>query len=162
MECQGKNGSGLVYQDYFAFVPRKLHVEERCRKQLQLEKLLNKKKADQPSEKKLSVLIVGIDSVSRLNFHRLMPRTLGKLRELGALELYGYNKVADNTYPNIVPVLSGYSVTEFEKLCWTNHERPFDKCPFIWNKFSAKGYRTFFAEDACWMSIFNYLKPGFR
>lgn len=164
MECQGKNGS--VYQDYFAFVPRKLWVETRCRKQLRLEKLLNDNKLSElptsDNKQKLSVLIVGVDSVSRLNFHRLMPRTLGIIKELGAVELYGYNKVGDNTYPNLVPVLSGYSTQELERICRTKDDETFDNCPFIWNEFRARGYRTVFGEDACWMAIFHYLKPGFR
>ena len=91
-----------------------------------------------------------------------MPRTLALLRELGAVEMMGYNKVADNTYPNLVPVLSGLEQDEFEKLCWTNHKKPFDKCPLLWKSFMNAGYRTVFGEDACSMTTFNYLKPGFR
>ncbi|XP_014223435.1 uncharacterized protein LOC106650121 isoform X2 [Trichogramma pretiosum] len=153
VECQRRNAT--IYRDYFAFVPRKLHVEERCRKRL-------RDSARAGSPRKLSVLVVGIDSVSRLNFHRAMPRTAEKLLELGALEMLGYHKVADNTYPNLVPVLSGLEQREFERLCWKNHKRPFDRCPLIWKNFQAAGYRTFFAEDACYMTTFNYLKPGFR
>lgn len=91
-----------------------------------------------------------------------MPRTLRLLKELGALEMLGYHKVADNTYPNLVPALTGLSQDEFEKLCWKNHKKPFDRCPFLWKKFQANGYRTIFGEDACYMTTFNYLKPGFR
>jgi len=39
-------------------------------------------------------LVVGVDSVSRLNFARQMPRTRRFLiEELGAVELSGFNKV---------------------------------------------------------------------
>ncbi|XP_011505849.1 PREDICTED: uncharacterized protein LOC105368525 isoform X2 [Ceratosolen solmsi marchali] len=158
VECQRKNES--IYRDYFAFVPRKLYVEEHCRERLRT--LRSNSVLPTPSPERLSVLVVGMDSVSRLNFHRSMPRTLRLLRDMGAVEMLGYNKVADNTYPNLVPVLSGLSQIEFEKLCWTSHKKPFDRCPLLWKNFKAKGYRTIFAEDACYMTIFNYLKPGFR
>jgi len=39
-------------------------------------------------------LVLGVDSVSRLNFARHMPRTRRfLLEELGAVELAGFNKV---------------------------------------------------------------------
>ncbi|XP_058800061.1 uncharacterized protein LOC131669296 isoform X2 [Phymastichus coffea] len=151
VECQRHNES--IYRDYFSFVPRKLHVEERCR---------NYKRDFPTSPRQLSVLVVGMDSLSRLNFRRSMPKTLSILKELGAVEMLGYHKVADNTYPNLVPVLTGLSQEEFEKLCWNNHKKPFDRCPLLWKNFKTKGYRTIFGEDACYMTTFNYLKPGFR
>ena len=110
----------------------------------------------------LSLLVVGLDSVSRLNFHRMMPKTVKALEKLGAVEMLGYNKVGDNTYPNLVPVLTGLSEEEFQEICWKNHEKPFDLCPLIWKNFSSAGFKTIFGEDACQMSTFNYLKPGFR
>ncbi|XP_012274673.1 uncharacterized protein LOC105696632 isoform X2 [Orussus abietinus] len=153
IECKSK---GKTYRDYHAFLPRKSAVEERCR---------NAKSPD-PDTRRLSILVIGLDSVSRLNFHRMMPKTISALRSLEALEMLGYNKVADNTYPNLVPVLSGFSVQEFHKICWgTDKISPsmhFDKCPLIWQNFSSAGYRTIFAEDACSMTTFNYLKPGFK
>lgn len=153
VECQSSNET--IYKDYFSFVPRKLNVEERCRQKSREFSSTNEKK-------KLSVLIVGIDSVSRLNLHRSMPQTIAFLDKIGAIELLGFNKVADNTFPNLIPVLSGLTGKELEKLCRKNHKKPFDNCPLLWKNFAAKGYRTIFAEDACQMSIFNYLKPGFR
>lgn len=125
--------------------------------------LINEEKESEPIlDKKLSVLVVGVDSVSRLNLHRLMPRTLSKLKEMGALELYGYHKVGDNSYPNLVPMLSGYTYKEFQNLCIINHNETFEKCPLIWNEFSARGYRTIDAGDTCVVALFNYIKSGFR
>ena len=49
---------------------------------------------------KYNVLVFGTDSVSRLNLHRSMPKTLNLLNEMGAIEYLGYNKVGDNTKPN--------------------------------------------------------------
>ncbi|KAJ8666278.1 hypothetical protein QAD02_007940 [Eretmocerus hayati] len=160
VQCQNHNES--VYEDYFAFVPRKLRVENRVRAHERKSQQQNHQHAKNETPRKLSLLVIGVDSVSRLNLHHIMPETANLLRELGALELMGYNKVADNTYPNTVPLLSGLPVSEFEKLCWRNRKKPFDDCPFVWKKAARSGYRTIFGEDACSMTIFNYLKPGFR
>ncbi|XP_043276479.1 uncharacterized protein [Venturia canescens] len=140
-----------IYRDYHAFLPRKNKTEKRC-------EYLDKKLED-----RLSVLIVGLDAVSRLNFHRMMPKTVKALKRLDAIELLGYNKVGDNTYPNLVPVLCGLSSKELETAYMGNNKKkPYDDGPFIWKNYSESGYRTIFGEDACSMTTFNYLKPGFR
>ncbi|XP_014666826.1 PREDICTED: uncharacterized protein LOC106808578 [Priapulus caudatus] len=108
----------------------------------------------------LSVIVIGIDAVSRLNFIRQMPRTYRLLvGELGAVELRGYNKVADNTLVNIVPMLTGRFTHE---IGYPDGGRRIDDVPFIWKNFSAAGYRTLLAEDAPYMATFNYLRDGFR
>lgn len=43
--------------------------------------------------KPLSVLLIGIDSISRLNLIRAMPNTAQHLYNTGWMELKGYNKV---------------------------------------------------------------------
>lgn len=56
----------------------------------------------------LNVLMVGIDSISRLNFRRQFPKTYAILKnKLHAFEMYGYNKVRDNTFVNLVPMFLG-------------------------------------------------------
>jgi len=78
---------------------------------------------------------------------------------LQALELYGYGRVGDNTYPNVMALLTG-------KLA---EERPFgtiDRAPLLWKDFSAAGYRTLLVEDGfienhvfnVWVDTFN--DPG--
>ena len=79
-----------------------------------------------------------------------------------AIELFGYNKLVDNTFPNLVPVLSGLSEKELQQMSWPNKSSVFDKCKWIWKNFSAAGYRTAFGEDATWMGLFSYLKRGFK
>ncbi|XP_057325830.1 uncharacterized protein LOC130667915 [Microplitis mediator] len=164
VECFKNNKQ--IYRDYHFFVPRKPLVEERChiaeKKQKEKEKENNTSTDDNNNDNHLSILILGLDSVSRMNFHRMMPKTVKTLKSMGAIEMMGYNKVGDNTYPNLVPVLSGLSEKEFRLNCWNNTKLPFDKCPLMWKNFSEAGYRTIFAEDACAMTTFNYLKPGFR
>ncbi|XP_051166992.1 uncharacterized protein LOC127285172 [Leptopilina boulardi] len=148
VKCSKNNKT--IYRDYHAFLPKKPNIMERIEKRKKSHSEL------------LSLLIIGIDSVSRLNFHRMMPKTVKTLQNLNALEMFGYNKVGENTYPNVIPTLTGYSSEEIEKICWKNKKTPFDKCPFIWKNFSSSGYLTIFGEDACDISTFNYLKPGFR
>ncbi|KAK4880385.1 hypothetical protein RN001_008531 [Aquatica leii] len=132
-----------VYKDFFSFVPIKPRFK-------------NASNSD-----RLNILIVGLDAVSRVNLHRQMPKTVQALKELGAVEFLGYNKVADNTYPNLVPVLTGLSEEELVKKCWHRKNDKFDKCPFIWNRYSQEGFATAFGEDSAWMGIFNYVKKGF-
>jgi hypothetical protein len=49
-----------------------------------------------------SVLIFGLDSMSRLNFIRQLPRTYRVLTEvLDAVVFKGMNKIGDNTFPNM-------------------------------------------------------------
>lgn len=143
----------MIYKDFYAFLPRKPWVEERCKRTLSTDALV---------DDRLSILIVGLDSVSRMNFHRMMPKAVKSLQSLGAVEMLGYTKVADNTYPNLVPVLSGLNQDEFRDVCWQTPNKTFDECPLLWKQFSAAGYRTILGEDAYGMTTFNYLKPGFR
>ncbi|KAK4286761.1 hypothetical protein Pmani_040150 [Petrolisthes manimaculis] len=121
-----------------------------------------KGKGNVPGEaEKLNVIIFGTDSVSRLNMRRHLPKTFGFLQELGAVELTGYNKVADNTFPNLVPILSGLSKMELIKHPCMPKSRTFDACPWIFKDFKSRGYVTAFVEDAPWMGIFRYMQNGF-
>lgn len=131
------------YKDFFSFVPPKNTTET-------------------STPKNLNVLIIGIDSISRLNLLRQMPRTIEYVQQnLSAFEFLGYNKVADNTFPNLVPVLTGVTVEELANTCWINNSH-FDDCNFIWNDYKKHGYATVFAEDSAWMGLFNYQKRGFH
>ncbi|KAL1124314.1 hypothetical protein AAG570_002082 [Ranatra chinensis] len=110
----------------------------------------------------MSVLVVGVDAVSRLNFYRQMPETAAFLKELGAFEMLGYNKVEDNTFPNLVPVLTGLTEAELKATCWPSTSSVFDDCPFLWKRYSEAGFLTAYGEDASWMGTFNYMKNGFH
>jgi len=58
-----------------------------------------------------------------------------------AIELRGYGRVGDNTYPNVMALLMG-------KLA---NERPpgsIDQAPLLWQPFAESGYRTLYVEDA--------------
>lgn len=85
------------------------------------------------------------------------------MEELGAIELHGYNKVGDNTYPNLIPLLTGLSAEELNGACLSsNASIYFDNCHFIWDDFKSKEYGNLFAEDSAMLSLFNYFKNGFE
>lgn len=107
----------------------------------------------------ISVMIIGIDSVSHMHFKRTMPRLNAFVKQLPHVEFWGYNRVGRNSYPNLVPMLSGLNVSEFEALCYT-YQRNFDSCPLIWRHFEAEGYSTTLAEDTIY-GTFNYGLDGF-
>ncbi|GIX85528.1 uncharacterized protein CDAR_52101 [Caerostris darwini] len=69
----------------------------------------------------VNVLIFGLDSLSRLAFIRLLPRTYKYLTEDLQMTVFrGMNKVGDNTYPNLIALLTGrkaYGVV-FQTTTW--------------------------------------------
>ena len=119
------------------------------------------RKKNTKSSTKLNVLLVGMDSVSRLNYVRQMPKTRAYLNEqMQAKELLGFNKLADNTFVNLVPMFAGKFLHQLE-YDETQIGMPFDNAPYMWSNFSSEGYRTLYAEDAPYIAIFNYAKGGF-
>ncbi|KAJ1531002.1 hypothetical protein ONE63_005834 [Megalurothrips usitatus] len=154
VECS--DGDVVVYRDVFGFTPPKP-----ARRGVPDNRDNLVEDVVDPDTPKVSILVVGADSVSRSNLLRQMPRTVQVLKEIGAIDMLGYNKVEDNTFPNLVAVLAGLSVPELRKRCWPVASRPFDDCPLIWKRFEALGYRTAYGEDEPWMGIFNYIKNGF-
>ncbi|XP_033249777.1 uncharacterized protein LOC108161299 isoform X1 [Drosophila miranda] len=101
--------------------------------------------AESTSEPLISVMILGLDSVSHLNFLRQMPRTAKYLHnEMSYVEFWGYNKVGLNTFPNLIAMLTGESAEENVKY-WKKTQR-MDNCPLIWKDFKRAGYNTSFAQ----------------
>ena len=109
----------------------------------------------------LNVLVVGIDSMSRLNFARHMPKTRDYiLNNLRGIEFRGYSKIDDKKFPNMAALLAG---NFREQLPWAkNTKGTFDSTTFLWNLFSQKGYRTVMAEDWANSATFNGLLAGFN
>lgn len=133
-----------IYKDFHSFVP----VEG---------------KKTESEDGRLNVIIVGIDAVSRLNFHRTMPKTLNFLvNELQATEFYSFNKIGDNTFPNLVATLTGSFGHELKKTCAPNDSVKFDECDFVWKDYNKSGYVTAFCEESSWMGVFHYGKRGFE
>uniref|UniRef100_A0A182Q8B6 Uncharacterized protein n=1 Tax=Anopheles farauti TaxID=69004 RepID=A0A182Q8B6_9DIPT len=109
----------------------------------------------------LSVLMVGIDSISRLNLIRAMPHTAQHLYDTGWFELKGYNKIDDNTYPNLMAILTGYNNSLAYSICNPKKVGQLEECPFMWKYFADNGYATAYAEDEAGINTFNYHKYGF-
>lgn len=108
------------------------------------------------SQESFNVLILGIESMSRLNFHRTMPKTASFLKERGVLELHGYNKLGDNSLPNLFPLLTGFSYKYVKKICVQNSIFNVDKCALIWDKFKEKGFHTALGSDSIAGLLGNY------
>ncbi|XP_053672941.1 uncharacterized protein LOC128723248 [Anopheles nili] len=109
----------------------------------------------------LSVLMIGIDSISRLNLIRAMPHTAQHLYDTGWFELKGYNKIDDNTYPNLMAILTGYNNSLAYSVCNPKKVGQLEECPFMWKYFADSGYATAYAEDEASINTFNYHKYGF-
>ncbi|VDI46881.1 Hypothetical predicted protein [Mytilus galloprovincialis] len=104
-----------------------------------------------------SVLIFGVDSMSRLAAIRELPKTLTYLEQkLGAYVFNGYTKVGHNSYPNLMAFLTGNYSAPFNKKTF------FDNQPFVWKKFSERGAATMYSEDYPRLSTFNYVARGFN
>ncbi|EDX05585.1 GD21718 [Drosophila simulans] len=116
---------------------------------------------DESEVHKPSVLIMGLDSTSRINLRRAMPSVYKFVRQPGWFEMQGYNKVGDNTFPNLLAVLTGDSEKGVGDYCDVTKPGCLDSLNFIWKRFKAANYTTAFAEDCSSISTFNYLKPGF-
>jgi len=87
------------------------------------------------------------------------------LDRLPHVEFWGYNRIGRNSYPNLLPLLSGQSVDEVESRrgCFgANHKISFDRCHLLWKDFKKAGYATIFGEDSRVGATFNYARPGFR
>lgn len=149
LECSHK---GVKFYEEILLVPLlKERVEKRCGEAAQ--------RARSDTER-MNVVILGLDSVSRLNSMRHLTETRKYLKEnFDAVELLGYNKVGDNSFPNQVPLLTGS--LEGEAMA-TSPDRFFDNQDLIWKRYSELGYRTLFMEESPRYGLFNYLNKGFR
>ncbi|XP_072142497.1 uncharacterized protein [Dermacentor andersoni] len=107
-----------------------------------------------PNTHQMSVLLLGIDSTSRINFNRLMKKTRKFIiEELNAFELLGLNKVGDNSFPNQLPLLSGFAGPDTNSLF---KRYSFDAFPLLWNTFKDEGYTTLFLEEMPYYGLFTF------
>ncbi|KAK3922998.1 Arylsulfatase [Frankliniella fusca] len=113
----------------------------------------------------LSVIMWGMDSISRNNFIRKLPRTHKFLTEtLGALVLEGYNIVGDGTPQALIPILTGSTELELPETRKRKGSRAtyVDAYPFIWKDFQSNGYVTGYVEDQPEIGTFTYRLKGFN
>ena len=112
----------------------------------------------------LSVFMFGFDSLSRMAWLRLLPRTRDYfLNSLGGTELTGYNIVGDGTPAALLPILTGKMEEELpEARRGFTGAAPVDNHPWIWREFSRRGYVTAHAEDMANVGTFQLRMLGFR
>lgn len=107
-----------------------------------------------------NVLIFGLDSVSRLSMMRFLPKTYDYLvTQLNAVVFRGMNKVGDNTFPNLLALLTGQQVEAVVQP--GQKDKVYDDVHIVWKDFQEAGYETLFAEDFPAFALFNYLARGF-
>jgi len=186
-KSSGKNNGDdarLVYENYHAHpqlaIVRKQNEERR------------RPPFAKPDDENLSVLLMGIDSVSLSMFKRLMPATadylasqmqmffftsmyLFNITEWGKIcafkvvcECLEFNKVGDNSYPNLMPLLTGKIAEsgqpkDLPSELPTTLGKTMDDLPFIWKQFEAqKNYAIGINEEVPIMDLFHYKRAGFR
>ncbi|KAI6199563.1 hypothetical protein M3Y96_00640300 [Aphelenchoides besseyi] len=110
------------------------------------------------STKRPSVIVIGLDSMSRSNFLRQLPNTWNTLKQ--KFTTFNHHvKVADNTYSNLLAILTGkraQNTTEFKAELKDTWGISFDDFPIIWQEYSTRDYASFFAEDRPDIGTFNY------
>lgn len=123
----------IVYDDFFLFNTNN-------------EKVVFERNSNSKSP---NVLMLGFESMSRMNFLRTMKSTSKFLRTRGSIQLLAYNKLGDNSYPNLFPLFMGKSWNDVKQNCFKDGEKYFNikKCTFIWNKFREIGFYTALAAD---------------
>ncbi|PVD18432.1 hypothetical protein C0Q70_20981 [Pomacea canaliculata] len=112
----------------------------------------------------LNVFMFGFDSMSRMSWIRLLPRTRRYFLEtLGGLELEGYNIVGDGTPAALLPILTGHHEEELpEARRGMPGAQPVDGHPWVWKEFKRHGYVTAYAEDMTNVGTFQFRMLGFK
>ncbi|KAK7868801.1 hypothetical protein R5R35_003642 [Gryllus longicercus] len=150
--CKRRRGGRLLYETLHAWV-KPLSEEQEAR-------------VLPATPTRPSVLVLGIDSMSRLNFIRQLPRTHALLTDVfGATVFTGMTRVGQNTYANFIPMLTGMAARkrdDLEVVVWEKLYGPFDDLPAVWKKFNENGYITMYTEDVPIYMAFNYMAAGFK
>lgn len=142
----GWKPSSVIYRNAHAVISTKKSVEQKLKS---------------AGKNGISVFLFGIDSISRLNLIRAMPKTYNHLQKDGWFEMRGFNKIADNTFPNLMAMLTGQNDSSIAKTCNWKKVGELENCDFMWSAYSDAGYVTAYAEDEASINTFNYYETGF-
>jgi hypothetical protein len=124
--------------------------------------------------KKMNVLIIVLDSVALPFLKRSFPLTYNYLiRDLeNNLIFESLNIVGENTYPNMLSILTGafkeanaeFGIKDETKFFQNelNESTYHDLFPFMWYDYERLGYLTAYREDKPIWGTFRYMKEGFR
>lgn len=125
--------------------------------------VMEKKKIQRESNEQLNLFMFGFDSVSRLAAERKLPKTMNYIRnKLKGHTFKGYTMIGGNTYPNLIPVLTGKTAYSSELPPLDPKTEFTDRYPFIWKEFARKNYATMYSEDYPEISIFDNNMKGFK
>uniref|UniRef100_A0A1A9WFK3 Uncharacterized protein n=1 Tax=Glossina brevipalpis TaxID=37001 RepID=A0A1A9WFK3_9MUSC len=150
IECRKSARNSLVYQDGLFFIFNHKNRTKYSRK-------------DQKNTlRKFGILLFGIDSVSHFNARRTMPRVVKYMQTHNWYELSGYNKIGENTFPNLMAVLTGFNLTDVQNICKPRLPWGLNNCSTLFKTLRRQRFLTAFAEDECSINTFNYDKAGFR
>ncbi|XP_023162570.2 uncharacterized protein LOC111593784 [Drosophila hydei] len=108
----------------------------------------NEKNDEERSRINPSVIMLGIDSMSQMNFQRTMPLTAQFVRQLGWYEMLGYNTVSNKVVEGMLSLLSGKFGQQWQPYCDVRRPGCLDALTYLWNHFHNSGYLTAFAEDS--------------
>ncbi|XP_022208109.2 uncharacterized protein LOC111064668 [Drosophila obscura] len=148
IQCRGADNF-IKYNDVIFFMPPP--VEERTKPPTTYD----------PTPERLSVMILGIDSMSQLHFDRNFPHLTTFLEYVPHTFFPGYSRVGMDAYDNVVPLLSGLRPDELETKCLSVNKSTYDNCGLLWDEFKTAGYSTSYGEDTA-DGIFTDGKSGFR
>ena len=110
------------------------------------------------TDEDLSVIIFGVDSLSRLAAYRKLPKTVDYLQnKLGGYVFKGQTKVGDHTFPNLIALFTGK--TQIEQPEVNLNLDPCEKYPLIFQNFSKLNYVTLHGEDWPEIATFNQVMP---
>lgn len=93
VKCKRNSSNEMVYENVHASVL----INDKVKKKMR----------SWNNTRPLSILLIGIDSISRLNFARSLPKTFRYVEKRKWISLKGYNKMDDNTFPNVMAILTG-------------------------------------------------------
>ncbi|XP_078679441.1 uncharacterized protein LOC144915075 [Branchiostoma floridae x Branchiostoma belcheri] len=112
----------------------------------------------------MNVLMVGVDSTSRMNFMRKLPQTFKYFTEtLEGHVLKGYHVIGDGTTAQFLGMLSGFHEEELPNAkTGVANSTTCDVFPLVWKKFRRMGYTTMHAEDEAWSGTFTFRIRGFE
>ncbi|XP_059147181.1 uncharacterized protein LOC131934930 [Physella acuta] len=155
VECFNKSNK-IISRSYLTFIRKKPNLESELKAKYEAHVELHAPKET------LSVMMVGIDAMSKNNFQRAMPKTRNFLLEtMKAVELYKHNKFGHNTFPNVVGLLTGNNEESLVKLNYS-FDMPMDNVnhAFLWSAYRNAGYRTGMFLDMTEITAFHYQKKG--
>ncbi|XP_008545568.1 uncharacterized protein LOC103569827 [Microplitis demolitor] len=110
--------------------------------------------------KKISIFVLGINGISRLNFMRSLPKTAEFLQQKGWINLVGYNKIGDDKFSNIMSILTGQNAS-LSNAYYNSESEGLNDCPLLWKNFKQAGYVTAYGEDVSYLDSLNFRNNGF-